>query len=165
MKNRIRRCKWQFILLYNSLITHQGPPRYDKGNRNHAWRRFLRVSFFFRLRFNVFLFWLRSHTISKHFEFYQKYSATHHIFNFLMSVWKSDETLYIVFDTVQLWHWIIIPPSCSLKNTLPESITGSHVVQKLHFVALKLLEALLETAVKYQSSQFIPWPITGFYFI
>ena len=36
--------------------------------------------------------------ISKHLEFLQKYSAARRIFNSLLGVWKSDETLSIVFD-------------------------------------------------------------------
>ena len=38
------------------------------------------------------------HPISKHLEFRQKYSASRLIFNSLLGVWKSDETLSLVFD-------------------------------------------------------------------
>ena len=33
------------------------------------------------------------HTISKHLELRQKYSDSSHIFNYLLGVWKSNETL------------------------------------------------------------------------
>ena len=38
------------------------------------------------------------HHISKHLEFCQQYSAVRRIFNSLLSVWKCDETLSLVFD-------------------------------------------------------------------
>ena len=38
------------------------------------------------------------HYISKYLEFRQKYSAARRIFNFLLSVWKYDETLSLLFD-------------------------------------------------------------------
>ena len=38
------------------------------------------------------------HLISKHLEFRQKYSAARRIFNSLLSVWKCDETVSLVFD-------------------------------------------------------------------
>ena len=41
------------------------------------------------------------HPISKHLEFRQKYSATRRIFNSLLGVWKSDETLSRVFDILR----------------------------------------------------------------
>ena len=48
------------------------------------------------------------HHISKHLEFHQKYSAARHIFNSLLSVWKSDETLsrvwYITSSSFG-WTW------------------------------------------------------------
>ena len=38
------------------------------------------------------------HRLSKHLEFRQKYSAVRRIFNSLLGVWISDETLSLVFD-------------------------------------------------------------------
>ena len=43
------------------------------------------------------------HPISKHLEFRQKHpAATRRILNSLLSVWKSDETLSLVFDILLL---------------------------------------------------------------
>ena len=42
------------------------------------------------------------HHISKHLKFRQKYSAAHHIFNSLLSLWKCDETLSRVFDILHI---------------------------------------------------------------
>ena len=38
------------------------------------------------------------HRLPKHLEFRQKYSAARRIFNSLLGVWISDETLFLVFD-------------------------------------------------------------------
>ena len=38
--------------------------------------------------------------LSKHLEFRQKYSAARRIFNSLLGVWISDETLSLVFDVL-----------------------------------------------------------------
>ena len=43
------------------------------------------------------------HHISKHLEFHQKHSAAHYIFNSLrLGVWKSDETLTLMFDITSI---------------------------------------------------------------
>ena len=59
------------------------------------------------------------HYISKHLEFRQKYSAARRIFNSLLSVWKCDETLSLVFD-ILLKNFLCFMPFCSchaLKTT------------------------------------------------
>ena len=50
------------------------------------------------------------HIIYKGLEFRQKYSVTRRIFNSLLSVWKSDETLSLVFD--------ILPEDCTIMLLL-----------------------------------------------
>ena len=40
------------------------------------------------------------HHISKHLHFFQKYSAARRILNSLLSVWKCNETLSLVFDVL-----------------------------------------------------------------
>ena len=42
------------------------------------------------------------HHQMKHLEVRQKYSAARRIFNSLLRVWKCDETLSLVFDTVYI---------------------------------------------------------------
>ena len=42
--------------------------------------------------------------ISKHLKFHQKYSVAHHIVNSLLSVWKYDETLSLMFDILHHAH-------------------------------------------------------------
>ena len=42
------------------------------------------------------------HHISKHLKFCQKYFAARLIFNSLLSVWKCDEALSLVFDILHL---------------------------------------------------------------
>ena len=44
------------------------------------------------------------HQLSKHLEFRQKYSAARRIFNSLLGVWISDETLFLVFDILREAH-------------------------------------------------------------
>ena len=52
------------------------------------------------------------HQISKHFEVGKKNSAAPRFFNPLLSVWISDETLFLVFDIL-------------LKNSGTKTISGS----------------------------------------
>ena len=71
-----------------------------------VWRRFgnlLLISINFTILFlHFFLVFvlikkIKLYPISKHLKFRQKYSATRRIFNSLLSVWKSNETLSRIF--------------------------------------------------------------------
>ena len=65
------------------------------------------------------------HPISNHLKFRQKYSAMRRIFNSLLSDWKSDETLSLVFDilfTVNAELYYIVIYSTLISFTLLYSI-------------------------------------------
>ena len=75
-----------------------------------VWKYDLNQHMFLRFHFFVYSLVLVSiekiyqtletpfHHISKHLEFRQKFSTARRIFNSLLSVWKYDETLSLVFD-------------------------------------------------------------------
>ena len=97
----------------NSLIFHQVKTA-EIITVTMVWKCDLNKHIFLRFCFFVYSLVLVSiekiyqtletvfHHISKHLEFRQKYSAARCIFNSLLNVWKCDETLSRVFDTLLL---------------------------------------------------------------
>ena len=98
---------WWFIL---KLINNSWSLNKGNHDRDGVWISDLNWHGFLRFYFSVFSLVLVSiekiyqtletvfHQLSKHLEFRQKYSATRRIFNSLLGVWISDETLFLVFD-------------------------------------------------------------------
>ena len=58
------------------------------------------------------------HHISKHLKLRQKYSAARRIFNSLLSVWKCNETLSLVFDILRQKLVSVVLVLCNLLCTL-----------------------------------------------
>ena len=56
--------------------------------------------------------------ISKHLELHQKYSATSHIFNSLLGVWKCGQTLSFVFDISHIKFAVIVPVLLNKNNQM-----------------------------------------------
>ena len=69
------------------------------------------------------------HRLSKHLEFRQKYSAARRIFNSLLGVWISDETLSLVFDILLLEY------SGSPRKGTP---SGHRLFTALYFLVLNV---------------------------
>ena len=75
------------------------------------------------------------HHMSKHLEVRQKYSATRHIFNSLLGVWKCDETLSLVFD-ILLTECLHTKVKCKFDIVKVKSTQVLFIVKTFMFKAL-----------------------------